>query len=70
MISRRALLVSALAAVSVRPPTARAQAVPASGSDATTAEATILRLQPRTIEVNGKLPRCSLSAGLTAQMAL
>ena len=54
MISRRALLVSALAAVSVRPPTARAQAVPASGSDATTAEATILRLQPRTIEVNGK----------------
>ena len=54
MISRRALLVSALAAASVRPPTARAQAVPASGSDATTAEATILRLQPRTIEVNGK----------------
>jgi FtsP/CotA-like multicopper oxidase with cupredoxin domain len=54
MISRRALLVSALAAASVRPPTARAQAVPASGSGATTAEATILRLQPRTIEVNGK----------------
>src|SRR5215475_2292184 len=45
MLSRRALLASALAAAAVRPPRARAQ---------TPAPATVLRLQRRTIEVNGK----------------
>jgi FtsP/CotA-like multicopper oxidase with cupredoxin domain len=53
MLSRRALLVSA-AAAAARPPTARAQtaAVPGSGESAT--PVTILQLQRRTIEVNGK----------------
>ena len=53
MISRRALLVSALAAASIRPPTACAQAAAPRSGDSTV-PATILRLQRRNIQVNGK----------------
>ena len=54
MLSRRALLVSVLAAASVRPPTARAQTADAPIPGGSTASTTILQLQRRTIEVNGK----------------
>jgi FtsP/CotA-like multicopper oxidase with cupredoxin domain len=53
MLSRRAILVSSLAAAAVRPPTARAQPAPAPGQGETAAPK-ILQLQRRTIEVNGK----------------
>jgi FtsP/CotA-like multicopper oxidase with cupredoxin domain len=53
MISRRALLVSALAAASIRPPTACAQAAAPRSGDSTV-PVTILQLQRRTIQVNGK----------------
>jgi FtsP/CotA-like multicopper oxidase with cupredoxin domain len=54
MLSRRALLVSAAAAAVVRPPTARAQTAAVPGSSESATPATILQLQRRTIEVNGK----------------
>jgi len=54
MLSRRALLVSAAAAAAARPPTARAQTAAVLGSSETATPATILRLQRRAIEVNGK----------------
>jgi FtsP/CotA-like multicopper oxidase with cupredoxin domain len=54
MLSRRALLVSAAAAAVVRPATPRAQTAPAAGSGASTSSTTILQLQRRTIQVNGK----------------
>ena len=54
MLSRRALLVSTLAAAAVRPATAGAQTAPPPGSAESTSPATILQLQRRTIDVNGK----------------
>ena len=54
MLSRRALLVSTVAAAAVRPATVGAQTGPSPGSGESTNPATILRLQRRTIEVNGK----------------
>jgi FtsP/CotA-like multicopper oxidase with cupredoxin domain len=53
MPTRRALLASALAAA-IRPPSVGAQTSPAPGPSATAAPTTILRLQRRAIEVNGK----------------
>jgi FtsP/CotA-like multicopper oxidase with cupredoxin domain len=53
MLSRRALLVSA-AAAAVRLPTAPAQTAAVPGSSESATPATILQLQRRTIEVNGK----------------
>jgi FtsP/CotA-like multicopper oxidase with cupredoxin domain len=53
MPTRRALLASALAAA-IHPPSVSAQTSPAPGPGATAAPTTILRLQRRTIEVNGK----------------
>jgi FtsP/CotA-like multicopper oxidase with cupredoxin domain len=53
MPTRRALLASALAAA-IRPPSAGAQTSSAPGPGATAAPTTILELQRRTIEVNGK----------------
>jgi FtsP/CotA-like multicopper oxidase with cupredoxin domain len=53
MLSRRALLVS-LAAAAVRPPASSAQTAAAPDSGETTTPRTVLRLQRRTIEVNGK----------------
>jgi len=54
MLSRRALLVSAAAAAAVRPATLSAQTAPAPDSAESARSATILQLQRRTIEVNGK----------------
>jgi len=54
MLSRRALLVSTVAAAAVRPATVDGQTAPAPGSGESTSPATILQLQRRTIEVNGK----------------
>jgi hypothetical protein len=54
MLSRRALLVSTLAAAAVRPATLSAQTAPPPGSGESSSPATILQLQSRTIEVNGK----------------
>jgi FtsP/CotA-like multicopper oxidase with cupredoxin domain len=54
MLSRRALLISAAAAAVFRPATSSAQNAPAVGSAERTSSTTILRLQRRTIEVNGK----------------
>jgi FtsP/CotA-like multicopper oxidase with cupredoxin domain len=54
MPSRRALLISAAAAAAVRPATPSAQTAPALGSRESTNSTTILQLQRRTIEVNGK----------------
>jgi FtsP/CotA-like multicopper oxidase with cupredoxin domain len=54
MLSRRALLVSAAAAAAVRPAMASAQTAPPSGSRGSTSSTTVLQLQRRTIEVNGK----------------
>ena len=53
MPTRRALLASALAAA-IRPPPVGAQPSPASGPGVAAAPTTILQLQRRTIEVNGK----------------
>jgi len=53
MPTRRALLASALAAA-IRPPSVGAQTSSAPGPGATAAPTTILELQRRTIEVNGK----------------
>jgi FtsP/CotA-like multicopper oxidase with cupredoxin domain len=53
MLSRRTLLASA-AAAAVRPPTARAQTAAVLVSSESATPATILQLQRRTIEVNGK----------------
>src|SRR5437870_13387418 len=53
MPTRRALLASALAAA-VHPPLIRAQTSAAPGPGAVTRPATILQLQRRTLEVNGK----------------
>jgi FtsP/CotA-like multicopper oxidase with cupredoxin domain len=54
MPTRRVVLVSALAAAVVRPATVRAQTGTAPVAGAATAPATVLRLQRRTIEVDGK----------------
>ena len=54
MMSRRGLLVSTLAAAAVRPATSGAQTAPPPGSSKSTSPATILQLQRRTNEVNGK----------------
>lgn len=54
MLSRRAFLVSAAAAAAARSATPCAQTAPAAGSGEGTSSTTILRLQRRTIEVNGK----------------
>jgi FtsP/CotA-like multicopper oxidase with cupredoxin domain len=54
MFSRRTFLVSTIAAAAVRPTTAGAQTAPPPGSGESTSPATILQLQRRTIEVNGK----------------
>jgi len=54
MLSRRALLVSAAAAAAVRPATLSAQTAPAPDSVESARSATIIQLQRRTIEVNGK----------------
>src|SRR6201987_3175210 len=54
MLSRRALMVSAFAAVAVRPSMARAQGASAPMPDQSATPATLLQLQRRTIEVNGK----------------
>ena len=53
MPTRRALLASALAAA-IHPPSVSAQTSPAPGPGATAAATAILRLQRRTIEVNGR----------------
>jgi len=53
MLSRRTLLASA-AAAAARPPTARAQTAAVPGSSESATPVTILQLQRRTIEVNGK----------------
>jgi FtsP/CotA-like multicopper oxidase with cupredoxin domain len=53
MPTRRALLASALAAA-IRPPAVGAQTSSAPGPSATAAPTTVLELQRRTIEVNGK----------------
>jgi FtsP/CotA-like multicopper oxidase with cupredoxin domain len=53
MPTRRALLASALAAA-IRPPPVDAQPSPASGPGVAAAPTTILQLQRRTIDVNGK----------------
>lgn len=55
MLSRRALLVSAAAAAAVRPAMSSAQTAPPAGSRESARSATVLQLQRRTIEVNGKL---------------
>src|SRR5262249_6023109 len=54
MISRRSLLVSAAAMAAVRPATGSAQTAQASASRESATPVTTLRLQRRTIEVNGK----------------
>jgi FtsP/CotA-like multicopper oxidase with cupredoxin domain len=54
MLSRRALLVSAAAAAAVRPATLSAQIAPAPDSVESARSATVLQLQRRTIQVNGK----------------
>ena len=54
MLSRRALLISTLGAAAIRPATLSAQTTPPPGSGESTSPATILQLQRRTIEVNGK----------------
>jgi FtsP/CotA-like multicopper oxidase with cupredoxin domain len=54
MLSRRAFLVSALATSTVVPAVARAQTTPRSGSGGSSASPTVLRLQRRSIEVDGK----------------
>ena len=54
MLSRRVLLVSTVAAAAVPPTTVDGQTAPAPGSGESTSPATILQLQRRTIEVNGK----------------
>jgi FtsP/CotA-like multicopper oxidase with cupredoxin domain len=54
MLSRRALMVSAFAAVAVRPSMARAQGASAPMPDQSAIPATLLQLRRRTIEVNGK----------------
>src|SRR5215813_6772745 len=54
MLSRRSLLVSAAAAAAVRPATGSAQTAQASASRGSATPVTTLRLQRRTIEVNGK----------------
>jgi FtsP/CotA-like multicopper oxidase with cupredoxin domain len=54
MLSRRALLVFTLAVAAVRPETVGAQTASSPGSGESTSPATILQLQRRTIEVNGK----------------
>jgi FtsP/CotA-like multicopper oxidase with cupredoxin domain len=53
MLSRRAFLVSALATSTAFPAVARAQTMPPAGSGSGT-QPTVLRLQRRSIEVNGK----------------
>ncbi len=53
MLSRRAFLVSALATSSAFPAVARTQTTPPAGSGSGT-QPTVLRLQRRSIEVNGK----------------
>ena len=54
MLSRRAFLISAAAAAAARSATPCAQTAPAAGSGEGASSTTILRLQRRTIEVNGK----------------
>jgi FtsP/CotA-like multicopper oxidase with cupredoxin domain len=54
MLSRRAFLVSALATSTAFPALARAQTTPPAGSSGSSAPPTVLRLQRRGIEVNGK----------------
>src|SRR5712675_1508392 len=54
MPTRRAVLASALAVVTVRPTIARAQAGATPSSTATTGPATVLQLERRSIEVNRK----------------
>ena len=54
MLSRRAFLVSALATSTVVPAVARAQTTPQAGLGGSSAPPTVLRLQRRNIEVNGK----------------
>jgi FtsP/CotA-like multicopper oxidase with cupredoxin domain len=53
MLSRRALLLSAVA-TSISPTLARSQAVPRANEDASSFPQTVLRLERRGIEVNGK----------------
>ena len=54
MPTRRAVLASALAAAAARPTMARAQAGAAPTPTATTGPGTVLQLERRSIEVNGK----------------
>src|SRR5215475_9209412 len=54
MLSRRSLLVSAAAAATVRPATGSAQTAQASATRESATAVTTLRLQRRTVEVNGK----------------
>jgi FtsP/CotA-like multicopper oxidase with cupredoxin domain len=54
VLSRRALIVSAFAAAAVRPSMTRAQGLPAPIPGRSATPTTILQLQRRTIEVNGK----------------
>jgi FtsP/CotA-like multicopper oxidase with cupredoxin domain len=54
MLSRRSLLVSAAAVAAVRPATGSAQTAQASATRESAGPVTTLRLQRRTIEVNGK----------------
>jgi FtsP/CotA-like multicopper oxidase with cupredoxin domain len=54
MLSRRAVLLSAVAASATLPSLARSQDVPRTGSGGGSGPPTVLRLQRRSIEVNGK----------------
>ena len=54
MLSRRAVLLSAIAASAIPPSLARSQDVPRAGSAGDSGPPTVLRLQRRSIEVNGK----------------
>jgi FtsP/CotA-like multicopper oxidase with cupredoxin domain len=54
MLSRRAVLLSAVAASAALPSLARSQDVPRTGSGGDSGPPTVLRLQRRSIEVNGK----------------
>src|ERR1700680_1542242 len=54
MLSRRALLLSAVAASAVLPTLARSQAAPPASLGESSAPQTVLRLERRSIEVNGK----------------
>ena len=54
MLSRRAFLLSAVAASAALPALARSQTAPQASSGRSSAPQTVLRLERRSIEVNGK----------------